>query len=175
MIFGPNIEEFNELLGTQIVNESRAATIRNGKNNCIIYVSQELGRNACNMLSYFKYKVGTRYNRSSPVARISFRGPGYIYHKHGEDGPLYELTNTEYNNLTNTLKLPAQYDDKYENIWQELIHKFNVLNGTEKYESIMFYSKNNVDLTLNFVPLDQPIPDYSLLKNKVYYSGNPRK
>lgn len=167
MIFGPNIEEFNEL-----ISEGTVAKFHNGKSWCLLYASSESNFNACNMLSYFKYKPSNTYIKSSGVARISFRGPGYIYHKHSEDGPMYELTKDECKNLSILLNTKGR---EHETIWQDLIHEFNRLCMTDKYESIMFYNKNNVDLTLNFVPLDQPIPDYSLLKNKVYYSGKPRK
>ena len=97
MLFGPKDlfekKETNLLEENEIINESRGATSTGGdKINFIVYVSPERGRNASGLQSYFKYKPVRKYDKNAPVARISFRGAGYIEHDNS-DGPKYELKN----------------------------------------------------------------------------------
>ena len=64
--------------------------------------------------------------------------------------------------------------DENDTVWVYLIKQFNQVQGTSIYENIYSYYANNVPSELPFVPLDQPMPNYSELKNRIYFNKKRR-
>ena len=152
MLFGP--KDLFEKEETEVINEGRVYTPIGGQKPLfILYATQERGRNACGMQSYFKFKPGQEFNPRTGVARISFRGAGYIHHPSSPDGPKYELNKEEYRVLNKILLKPNK---KYPDIsnWVALIKEFNREQGASMYENTYSYYANNVPSNLAFVPLD---------------------
>lgn len=166
MIFAPDFIKTNN----EILNEERVYTaLDSEKVKFMLYVVPERGRTPSGLISYFKFKPGSTFSTSTGVARISFRGPGYIIHEYSPDGPLYELEKDEYR-ILNKILLKRNKKHPEDTNWVRLIKEFNRAQGTDRYENIYFYNANNIPSELPFVPLDQPIPDYTLLKHKQYYN-----